>query len=260
MKANLLLKKIIERKKIENPRLSLRWIARKTGISSGRLSELMNAKRPLTQYYASKLCQALKLSEDESQSLYNSTNTDDSEILIEYSTVENFEQLIDWKNFALLSFFQTSIYLSIALKQKNQDEQIKEISALIQIPAGELTALLKNMESANVVEWQNETWSLTRKKASAFDFTNRTGVEGHRNILSLAERKLTTLSAYDRDFSSMTFSIDPKDFDKVKKKIRNFKKNLAQSFEKANKVGVYQMNVQFFPIMDPGTAPNKKMG
>ena len=66
--------------------------------------------------------------------------------------------------------------------------------------------------------------------------------------LHLAQEKIKTVAVYDRDFSSMTLTMDPKDMSKAKKLIREFRRNFVRVMEKGSKKSVHQISIQFFPI------------
>ncbi len=60
---------IFNDRKEKNPRYSLRAFARSLGVSSGQLSEILSAKRPLSHKLAQRVSIALALTEVESQKL-----------------------------------------------------------------------------------------------------------------------------------------------------------------------------------------------
>lgn len=250
MSAHLILKRIIKEKQSRNHRVSLRLIAAKMGISSGRLSEILSAKRPLTSYYADKFCTALKLPDSEvnalRRALLSPDNNSDFGPILDEPTVE---KLSDWKPYALLSFFQTTIYSSIRHRHRTQESQAEEISNRMKIPTQELTHLLEAMTAAGLIEWEGHAWVPTHHEATTgYDIPSEARMQGLIADLHLAQEKIKTVAVYDRDFSSMTLTMDPKDMSKAKKLIREFRRNFVRVMEKGSKKSVHQISIQFFPI------------
>ncbi|WP_415063692.1 helix-turn-helix domain-containing protein [Bdellovibrio sp.] len=64
-----ILRSIIWKRKRDNPRMSLRQLAARMGIASGRLSELLSGKRTLTKYYFEKIAKSLVLEKNEEDQL-----------------------------------------------------------------------------------------------------------------------------------------------------------------------------------------------
>lgn len=62
------LKRLVERHKAKK-NLSIRGLALRAGISSGRISEILNGKRPLTKYYWHKIIESLRLEPHEYERL-----------------------------------------------------------------------------------------------------------------------------------------------------------------------------------------------
>ena len=248
----MVLKKIIKEKQSRNPRLSLRLIATKMGISSGRLSEILNAKRPLTAYYAEKLCTALRLSDEEINELRKSMASPSEKqsfgpVLDEHVV----EKLADWKPFALLSFFQTTIYSSIRHQHSTQERQLQEISKHLSLPTQELESLLQAMTLAGLVEWDSTAWVPSHHEATTgYDIPSHARMQGLLGDLHLAQEKIKTVGVYERDFSSMTLTMDPMDINKAKKLIRDFRRSFVRIMEKGAKKSVHQINIQFFPLVN----------
>lgn len=253
MTTRLLLKDIIEMKRKDNPRLSLRWIAAKMGVSSGRLSEILNNKRPLTELYVEKFCTALKLTAEDANQLRRSFQQAQNPNRASFGPIlpeDVVERLADWKPFALMSFFQTTIYEDLKGKANTPDAQIEEIATLINLPKDEIQTLLTSMTTAQLIEWKNGQWHPVYTEATTgYDIPSSARQAGHIRDLSLAQNKVETVKVSERDFSSMTLTMDPRDIPKAKKMIRTFRRNFARSMEKGAKKSVYRISIQFFPVV-----------
>lgn len=252
-----ILKKIISEKKQTNPRLSLRSIAARMGISSGRLSEILNGKRPLTDYYLDKVCIALKLPPPSVALLRKNHPNGDQKLKNKnygsFLTDEQIESLTDWRPYALMSFFQTTAYASIAKDHQTEDLQIAHLAKKMNLPSNEISSLISLLTQNGLIHWTSNRWVPTYENATTgYDVPNEFIQKSHIKDLELAKSRLPLVDLSHRDFSSITIAIDPKDITKAKKMIRNFRRDLATSLEKKTKKEVYQLSIQFFPIFEKG--------
>src|SRR5437763_1672981 len=84
-------------RRVRNPHYSIRSFARKLGIGSGPLSELLCGKRPLTKKMSARIAKNLVL---ESEPEFNPLSAD------------AFSAIADWHYYALLSLMQTDDFVS----------------------------------------------------------------------------------------------------------------------------------------------------
>ena len=70
----------------------------------------------------------------------------------------------------------------------------------------------------------------------------------HEQSLDNAKTVLRTVAVDQREISSSTFGIDPKDMPEAKEMLRRFRKRFARSLEKQKGKQIYQLEVAFFPI------------
>lgn len=260
-KTTELLKKLIEDRKKINHRISLRSLAKKIDIPSGRLSEILNGKRRLTDYYLEKFCAALALSDEDISTLrkahYDEAYADGKDSHTdEFSTVlslKQIETLTNWKLYALMSFLQTSTYATVVESAATRDQQIQEMSKYLGIEKTEISSLVNTMESLKLVAWSEGRWAPIHNNATTgYDIPSKYIQESHQQVLSLAKEKLPTVDVTKRDYSSVTLTISPDDLVKAKKMIRVFRRNFVETFEKEPKKDVYQLAIQFFPITNSG--------
>lgn len=249
-----ILRQFIAEKQAQYPRLSLRSIAAKMEISSGRLSEILNGKRRLSEYYLDKICLALKLSSEDTAVLRKAFIEENSKInssdeYEQFLNDEQIEKLTDWKVFAFMSFFQTSIYQSLIKTHQTQDLQIQWMAENMNLRPQEISDVFGVMKKAKLIEWTRDRWEPIHSEASTgYDIPNKFIQEAHARDLDLAKEKLVSTEVAKRDFSSITLAIDPKDILKAKKMIRTFRRNFAKTLEKGQKKCVYQISIQFFPL------------
>lgn len=250
-----ILNEIISAKKRINPRLSMRAIASKMNVSSGRLSEILSGKRPLTETYIDKACMALKLSPEDISRLQKAYQLKKSDIEVDagYGQVfsdEAISRLADWKPYAIMAFFQTSLYENITSYNLTQDQQIPLISRRLNLSEQDVAYFIKVLDELRMIQWQDDKWGPVYKEATTgYDIPSSAIQAGHVKDLNLAAQKLKDLSVYERDFSSVTFNMNARDLIKAKKMIRTFRRNLTRHFEKgSSKDSVFQLSIQLFPI------------
>ena len=253
MSAPKILKEIIEDKKRVNPRLSLRAIAAKMEISSGRLSEILSEKRPLTEHYLEKISHALKLSVEDTtklrRALQQAGDDDGKRSFAHLLNEQEITVLSDWKSYALLSFFQTSTYKDIYQTQVHKEGQFAKIAQRMGLPSEEIRNLLNIMNTAKLIKWADGKWQPELQSTMpGFDIPHEAAQERLAKDLDLAKEKLQELEVFAREFSSMTLVMDHKDLAKAKKLIRTFRRNFAKSLEHGQKKEVYQLSLQLFPL------------
>lgn len=257
----VLMKELIAEKKNKNHRVSQRWIAARMNVSSGRLSEILRGKRTLSEAFLKKFCAALRLSNEDTQRLHRVFQNLDSEnkkslgpILSEAQV----QSLADWKPFALMSFLQTTLYKEIKESCSTAQEQAAKMARQFNFPSEEVDRLLVTMVSARLIRWKGDAWQpLYIDASTGVDIpveSLRTGYIGH---LKLAMEKIQTLGVAERDFSAVTLTMDPRDINKAKRMLRVFRRTFVKTMEKSAKRGVFQMNLQFFPLLDSEQNSNK---
>lgn len=257
-----LLKKIIEKKNAGHRRLSMRTLAKKIQIPSGRLSELFSGKRRLTDYYLEKIFFALKLSDDEIaqvrhahyKELYGNADSSAKKDQVMISR-EHIDQLISWKLYAVMSFLETTTYTDIAKKASGPSPQLEKIAKSLKISTAEIRSLVKVMESVGFIQWNETTkkWSANLSNTTTgYDIPSKAIQNYHSQVLDLAKDKLPSVPVTKRDYSSMTLTVDPKDVVRAKKMLREFRQKFTKKLEEGGRKEVYQLSIQFFPLTDTG--------
>ncbi|WP_415062522.1 TIGR02147 family protein [Bdellovibrio sp.] len=258
MKSHKILEQIILEKRKSNPRLSLRSIALKMEISSGRLSEILSGKRRLTEYYLSKACTALKLPPQRVEQirrayLSEETTKKSTRGYGKHLSEAEIEKLSTWKPGAIMSFLETTKYQECRSENLDADKQTLFIANTMGLSAQETSSLLEILNGANLIRWEDGLWCpIYNQTTTGYDVPNRYIQAGHSQDLLLAQQKLFSVDIEKRDFSSITIALNPKDIPKAKKLIRDFRRSLTSLLEKGEKRDVYQLSIQLFPISETG--------
>ncbi len=74
-------------------------------------------------------------------------------------------------------------------------------------------------------------------------------IKFHRQALNLAQRALDIYNADERDFTGVTMSLSRQGFEKIREEIATFRKKVMEIAEHDhNENGVFQLNIQLFPL------------
>lgn len=236
-------KEIIERlsndyskARAKNPSYSLRAFSNRLGIPVSALSEILNGNRVISKKMGSRILSGLGLSPIESENILSGTSkADESNLSLDY-----FKAISDWYYFAILSLseilnFKTNPDWIATRLNISKREAKMAIDRLIK-----LGMLIENKDGsykACGIQYKTPTDILN---ASLKNHTIQT--------LELATDSVINDPVDQRDFSTITMAIDPKNLGEAKKMIKSFRKRLSKKLESGNKKEVYKLAVQLFPL------------
>jgi uncharacterized protein (TIGR02147 family) len=255
-----------EFKKAESSVFSHRFFAKKAGISSPNYLKLvMDGKRNLTKKSLVKFAAALGLKGTRAEFFENLVFFNQASTLAErngyYGNIlrtraksglkkledAQFQLFSDWRHIAVREMAATKGFrpdarwvakrLGNAVTEKEAEESLKLLAVL---------GLLKKTANGYM---QNDVNITTADEVKSLLVKNY-----HRQMIGMAARALDSLPAAQRDISSITIPIHPKDFAKVKEQIRLMRKELLNlSAEPGTGEDVVQVNIQLFPLTGMGT-------
>lgn len=254
-----------EFKKSESPIFSHRFFAKKAGISSPNYLKLvMDGKRNLTKKSLVKFAGALGLKGAraeffENLVFFNQASTH-AERNAYYGNIlrtraksgmrkledAQFQLFSDWRHIAVRELAATKGFrpdarwvakrLGNGVTEKESEESLKLLAVL---------GLLKKTANGYM---QNDVNITTSDEVKSLLVKNY-----HRQMIGMAARSLDSVPAAQRDISSITIPIHPKDFAKVKEQIRLMRKELLNlSAEPGTGEDVVQVNIQLFPLTGAG--------
>ncbi|MFV8257742.1 TIGR02147 family protein [Bdellovibrio bacteriovorus] len=244
----------IRRKK--NPRFSLRSYAKLLGISSGRLSDILNGRSPLTEKKALALVERLSLEPFEKQHFLRLAENEALQ-RSEGRTVRGrkksaayrlrMDQLAlieEWEHFALMSLIETSTFRfdkkwiarKLGLTQARLEEVLEKLLSLSFV-AIDSTGQLKNVH---------------RAMSTLTDIPSAALKNANTSCIMQALEKMHSVDVLDRDITSMTFPVDPQQIKEAKKLIREFKGKMAKLMKKGSTSEIYNLNIQLVPVSELG--------
>jgi uncharacterized protein (TIGR02147 family) len=233
------------RRKQKNPAYSLRSFSRLLDLPSGRVSQLLSAKRNLTPALAKKI--ALRLS-------YDPARTSEFLAAVEGSRrkempppsgtyapldMDQFQTIADPLHFAILSLLET----------KDFQGTLKEVAQRLGVSPVEARAALDRLERLGLAH----TSPLIRLAKSpglttSHDVQSAALRLAHKKVLEETAAALEEVAVEIRDITSITMAIDPAKLPQAKQKLREFRRALSEFLETGAQTEVYRLNIQLVPV------------
>jgi uncharacterized protein (TIGR02147 family) len=233
-----------------NPAYSLRAFAKKTGLSSAALSEILNGKRRASIKIASRIADRLGLDpkrKDALLSVYPQKLTrkrSGQEIIVARKamqlSLDEFRLVSEWHHFAILSlaeiagFKGDATWVSRRLGIRMQDAQ----SAMERMER--LGMFIRNAKGELIPSGQSYTSSDGVSDASVRS--------SHAQDLELLRKSIEEDDIEKRDFTAVTMAIDPDKLPEARKRIRRFRDEICQFLESGDKKEVYKLCIQTIPL------------
>ena len=235
-----LLREAIDDRCRKNPQYSLRAFSRASGISPTVLSLVLSGKRKLSKKATLKLCNFLEL-EGRDRSLILQACGTQADVNFQKLSLDTFAVISDWYHYAILS----------ALEIPGSKLEARWLAKHLEISQLEAKRAIERLKSLNLVEetedgaWRQSGQSIKIENTESTAATRKY----HRQLLQKATESIEKHKITERDFSAMTFAIDPSLIDYARKKIQAFRRELVADLEsRGNAQAVYQINIQLFPL------------
>jgi transcriptional regulator with XRE-family HTH domain len=254
-----------------NKNYSLRAFARDLGINPGSLSAIMKGKRPLPPEHLPTIGKNLKLTPRKLKQLFSSSSSnldtsrhsipsDEKSMIIDE---RNFHILAEWEHYAILSLMETVDFQSdpkwmaqrLGVNQTQIElalQRLEEAGLIIkQIlhpankkPLSNPIAFEKTLSTKVHFQYQKKTLPLRTSE----DVSSVALCKAHAEECDLAKLKIDVVTKELRDYSSTTMAINPKNIERAKKAIRNFRRELEVLLEDDEASEVYLLAIQLFPL------------
>lgn len=236
--------KIYTEKKSRNTNYSIRAFARDLAIPSGRLTEIFNGKRNLTEKLGYRISEKLALSNNETLSFIETIRQEKTykkkSMTGQQIPLEDFEKVFSPNALAILSLMETRTFRS----------DVGFIANRLSLSEQEVSVLLNTLIHMGYVKVDakgrmkpTHTSTYTSDEIPAQSIRNF-----HKQNMSRVISNLDNVAIKDRDVTSMTMAIDKNKLDIAKKKIAKFRRSLTKYLETGRKTEIYTLNVQLFPV------------
>ena len=227
----------------KNPQYSIRSFARASGISHTVLSLVLSGKRRLSKKAALKLADFLGLEPTRRQALLKSYSKQ-SETQFQTLPMDAFEVISDWYHYAILS----------ALELPNAQFDARWMAKQIGISILEAKLAMERLERLNLVARQGDgRWRQSSEPLKIDNaYSTAATKKFHKQLLVRASESIDKDPISDRDFSSITFAMDPSQVEYARKRIQAFRRELSAELEaKGTPLTVFNLTMQLFPITPP---------
>ena len=231
-----------DQRKASRPSYSLRAFAASLDMDSGALSQIMRKKRALGPKTAQKIARNIgdmresgkqfKALSGQSSGPYKKRGGS-----LKRLTREEFKVLKDWRCYALLTLLKIS-----------DNHSIDFLAERLGIDRHECQAVINHLKNLGYISMSERKLDLLDKVCSTTNVPNKDIRDFHCAKLDLAKKKLKTQDMSERDYSSITFSAQKSDFERIKQKIKKFRRDLMQEFETTKSDEVFSMSVQLFQL------------
>jgi len=232
-----------------NPQFSLRAFAKKIGIGSGPLSQILSGRRTVSRKMAVKLCDALLLdpqerhevlSEFPDKKLEHVLKTGNASEFLKLSH-DQFSVIADWHHFAILYLVET----------KDFKPKTTWIAERLGIQERQAEQAVERLFRLGLIEAVSKTeWKLTNPSVrTTDDIENLSLRKNHFQNLELARASLEHDSVEDRDFTTLTVATHPNKLKQAKELIRKFQDDMMHLLEDTKEsTEVYRMSIELFPL------------
>lgn len=238
--AEELLRQTLAQRCAKNPQYSIRAFAKSSGISHTVLSLVLSGKRKLSKKATQILADYLELSSQERMNLLKAEKvigTTDFQDL----SLDTFEVISDWYHYAILSLLELPNAVFEA-KWIAKQLGIKVLSAKIAIDRLKKLKLVE-LDSAGLWKQSGNPIKIDNKISTAAT------KKFHKQLLTRASESIDKDAIEVRDFSSITFTLDPNQMEYAKNRLRDFRRELMRELEAMGEPSaVYNMTIQLYPV------------
>lgn len=250
-----ILRQVFGKRRGVNPNYTLSQFSLDCGLSSNRMSDILNERYGISRANAEKMLKRLEIPDNQVEIFLLSVEAEHArsksareeareklkKILFTpdrvYSEAE-FGLIFDWDRFAITELMRHPNFKNnIEWLAKKLDKNLSKIKDSIQ--------KLINIGSISYFEGVykvNAQFFATQGNVPSLHIKNY-----HKQVLKIAQVAIDRLPVNKRDFSSINFLCDPKQVPEIQKKIREFRQQLVSEYESVETDSeLYMLNIQFF--------------
>jgi uncharacterized protein (TIGR02147 family) len=227
------------------------------GLSPAFVSYVFQEKRHLSPQLAVKVAKNLDWSDQEQKYFLSLIEIENPKTDIgQRAALEQIKRLrtSKWKTesleadvFAAISGWHHNAILSF-LNLENTKRTIQTISQRLKLDKLETEAALYRLKKLGLVEVSGNEWTPTHNLLSIKGVSSSAIRNYHKQVLKMAAEALDQQAFEEREFSSLTITVDPKHLEQAKKKIREFTHEMAQLLDGSDASEIYQCSVQLFRL------------
>lgn len=232
----------------KNQKYSLRAFAKSIGLPSGRLSEILAKKRPLSERLATQVASNLPWQPDKVRTFlegvrkphFGTPRESMGEHLFSKALADDeFKLIAEWHHFAILSLIKT----------RDFSKEPRWIARRLGISTVQVRSALERLMRLDLIREEAHTYVRTQKGiTTTHDVPSSAIRQSHKHGLEQAILALETLEVGERDMSTAMFVMRREKMQRAKELIREFRRNLSSLLEDELGDEVYKLSIQFHPI------------
>lgn len=247
-------------RKEKNQAYSLRAFAKHLGLSPAFVSLVFQEKRHLSPKLAARVAKKLNWNTREQKyflSLIEFENPktalsqenaieqirkyEGSELRVESLNAEVFAAISIWYHNAILSLLNT----------QGAKHTVQNIARRLKLEKLETEAALHRLKKLGLVCVDGDVWSSTHHHLQIQSIPSSAIRSYHKQGLKLAADAIEQQPYEERDFSTMTLTMDCSRLELAKKRIREFQTEMAELLCHSDATEVYQLSMQLFRLTQP---------
>ena len=255
------LKSVLLEKNSKNPKFSQRAFAKFLIISPGQFNLVLQAKKHISEETALRISSCLKLDEKEADyfchlvRLESAKSAETKQFIarkleeihpkqaFHTLSLDTFRVISDWYHYAIMEMTTLDTFKA----------DFSWIAKRLQISKPEVELALERLVRLELLEKKNNTWVKTNEFVVAkSDVYNDALRKFHRQTLEKAMEGLTSHKADDMEFGAITMSIDPSKLKEAKKRMKQFRLDMAKFLGRGSRTDTYQLAMQLFKLTTGG--------
>lgn len=224
----------------KNPRYSRRAFAKKIGVSSGTLSDVLKQKTRLTPERALEIMERLDLS-----------MRDRSRMLVLLGKSEKIrQQLSSSKEYTVMeNWLYRTVLFAFDIETVSMTPEI--LSEKLGIPQEKISTIVEHLLELKLLT-QSDDGKITRTKVMwtvPDSFVESFAHNIYFQNLELAGKAVKKMPAAQRDFTTLTFAGNSRQLGEARKEISKFYEKMLALMEEPATDNVYQISVFLHPLL-----------
>lgn len=227
------------RRRLKNPRYSLRAFASALNMDPSSISQMLAGKRRPSTKVMITICRRLDAGPRDMR-LMGVRSGDSPEVDSYQLSLDVFSVISDWYHYAILELTFVSGFRS----------DPKWIAAQLGISIQQTKVALERLLRLGLIKKEKGTLIKTHQLIS-----NHTGINTsearknlQRQIIEKAREAIDGVSQEAKDITSMTMAVDPRYLDQARDLIKNFRRELCTLLEQGEPSQVFNLGVQLYPV------------
>jgi uncharacterized protein (TIGR02147 family) len=240
-----------EKRKLVNPRYSLRAFASHLKTDVSQLSKVIRGTRRASGFMIEKFGQILNLT---------TQNIDEYKLISklkgkyrESDSANLHYQVIPQNCYEFISDFRHTHILGL-VQLKTFEPSIAKLAKVLRATESEVAMMVERLEQLGLLEVKNDKWTVNTWNITYWPNSNLTSDCHRKNqdqVLKLAQHALHHLPIEKRDQSSMMMLSSESKIQEAKKRIKEFRRDLCAFMEDTDEKNVlYELSVSLFPLDD----------